>query len=265
IDSHAKVAITVTITLTHQNGDYEKVFGGHIQFNVASLPAPLNFDLKFVSAKTQGKPLDLFVATYTHEGAEQKLKVGDLIRSVMQQTTASDWTHALDAVEIDLKSALFAFSKADDKKKFLFGLDIGTHISLGQLPVVGKAFPEQTVGIDDLQVLIASIAFNAAETKKLNQLIPTGVTRLPEVAESTRTQGGSQGGSQDDTKITALDKGLNVSATLKLPDTTRSLSLASAAGGSSRGSGSSGTNSNTQPTTPAQPETTENAKWFKIQ
>jgi len=261
IDSHAKVAITVTITLTHQNGDYEKVFGGHIQFNVASLPAPLNFDLKFVSAKTQGRPLDLFVATYTHEGAEQKLKVGDLIRSVMQQTTASDWTHALDAVEIDLKSALFAFSKAGDKKKFLFGLDIGTHISLGQLPVVGKAFPEQTVGIDDLQVLIASIAFNAAETKKLNELIETGVTKLPEVAQSS----GTQGGGQDDTKITALDKGLNVSATLKLPDTTRSLSLPSAAGGSSRGNGSSGTNSNTQPTTPAQPETTENAKWFKIQ
>ena len=254
IDSSAKVAITVTIELTHQNGGYKKEFGGHIQFNVASLPAPLDFHLKFVSEKTQDKPLDLFVATYSHTGAEQKLKVGELIRGVLQQNTLPDWTQALDTVEIDLKSALFAFSS--EGKKILFGLDIGTKISLGQLPVVGKTFPERTVGIDDLQVLIAFMEFNLAETKKINELIETGVTRLPEVAQS----GGAQGGSQDDTKIIALKQGLNVSATLNLGDTTRSVSLPAAASGSSSGSSRTTGDTTTQPAS-----TGSNAKWFKIQ
>jgi hypothetical protein len=190
-----------------------------------------------------------FWATYPDAGRRN-------IRSLIAGISTNVAQLIPEKLEIEIKSALFIYAES----KFLFGLRIGTHISLGQLPVVGKAFPEQTVGIDDLQVLIASREFKVAETKKLTGLISTNVIKLPEAAKSD----GAQGASQDDTKITALDKGLNVSATLKLPDMTRSLSLPAAASDSSGGSGSSGATSTTQPST-TQPAATGSAKWFKIQ
>jgi hypothetical protein len=255
VDKNAKVAISVTIDLTHENGVYKKDFGGRIEINLANEKEPLVFKLEFVEEKTDEKTADLFIATYP--GGGRKLKVGDLMRAIVQGNP--DWTRALDGIEIELKDALFAFSKTGDVKKFLFGLDIGAKIALADLPLVGKEFPDRrTAGIDDLQVLVASRSFSAAEVETLNGLLPDKVTRLPDISKSA----GAQTGSQDKTKIVALKQGLNVGATLQLGDATRSLSLPVAAGGSSTSnSGSTSTSTTTAQSTAAD----DNALWFKIQ
>ena len=261
IDGDAKVAMTVTIAITNRNDSYEKEFGAHIEVNVANLSAPLIFDVKFLNEKTEGKTSDLFIATYNHAGGEQKLNLGDLVRSLAQDDPAPEWTRALDGIAIDLKDAMFAFSKTGEEKKFLFGLDIGADISLSNLPLVGKEFPpDRTVGITDLQVLVASKPFSAEEVKKLNGLIPAGVTKLPEVSQTA----GAQNGSQDDANTIALKQGLNVGATLKLGDLTRSLSLPVVAGGSPQTTAPPASTSTTTSTTQAV-ATTDNAAWLKIQ
>jgi hypothetical protein len=259
VDANANVTLMVTIVLTSNKDSYEKNFVAHIEVDVASLPAPLHFDLKFVEEKDQGKTLDLFVATYSHTGGEQKLNLGDLIRSVVPYLPPPDWTHALDGISIDLKDALFAFSKNGEDKKFLFGLDIGAEFSLAKLPLVGKDFPpERTVGIENLQALIASKPFSAAEVKKLNDLIPTGVTKLPDKSKSA----GARGESQDDAQTIALKQGFNVGATLKLGDAKQNLSLPVVASATSQKDDTTDSTSaqNAQATT-----TADNATWFKIQ
>lgn len=249
VDSNAKVAITVTITIT----PIEKKFGGLIEIKVATLKDPLKFKLEFLGEKAGGETSALFVAAYA--GGKQNLNIGDLIRAVAQDQP--DWTHALDSISIEMKDALFAFSKTGEEKKFLFGLDIGADINLAQLPLVGKEFPpDRTVGINDLQILVASKPFSAAEVKKLNGLIPAGVTKLPDISQNA----GDRNGSLGDATTIALKQGLNVGATLKLGDTTRNLSLPVVAGGSPQTTGSPAATSTTQAVT-----TTDNASWFKIQ
>ncbi|HKQ91674.1 MAG TPA: DUF6603 domain-containing protein, partial [Blastocatellia bacterium] len=255
VDGASKVTLAVSINFTHGNNAYTKAFGAHIEVKVANLKDPLIFTLNLVDENAQGKTTDLFVATYN--GGKQPLNLGDLIRSIVQEDPAPAWTHALDSISIELKDALFAFSKTGEEKKFLFGLDIGADISLAQLPLVGKEFPpDRTVGINDLQILVASKPFSVAEVKKLNGLIPAGVTKLPDLSQNTSGQNLNQA---DSTTI-ALKQGLNVGATLKLGDTTRSLSLPVVAGGSSQTTGSPATTSTTQAMT-----TTDNAAWLKIQ
>jgi len=246
-------AITIALALLHTSGGYRMEC--HLEVNVANLAAPLKFDLTLLSEEAQGKTSDLFVATYNHAGGEQKLNIGALIRSIAQGSP--DWISALDGFEIDLKDAILAFIKTATDKKFLFGLDIGAEISLAQLPLVGKEFPtDRKVGIDDLRILVASKPFSVAEVKKLNGLIPTGVAKLPDVSQNA----GAQNASSDDANTIALKQGLNVSATLKLGDLTRNLSLPVVAGGSPQTTGSPATTSTTQAAT-----TTDNASWLKIQ
>jgi len=257
VDNNVNVAITVVIALTHNNGSYEKKFGGHIEFNVASLPAPLIFDLTFIEEESQDNISDIFIGAYT--GEKQRLNIGSLIGGIAPEKP--EWTHALDGIEIELKDALFAFSKTSEEKKFLFGLDIGAEISLSNLPLVGKEFPpERTVGIENLQILVASKPFSAEEIQMLNGLIPTSVRILPDASQN----GSAQDGSQDDANPIALKQGLNVGATLKLGDTTRNLSLPVAANGSPTTTPAPASTSTTTSATQAV-TATDNAAWLKIQ
>jgi hypothetical protein len=223
-----------------QELSYESKFGGTI--TIGSNVFGLLFD-------HVDKSSEIFIATY--HGDQSSLNARNLVEnfsSEVAQLLPEDFA-------IALKDALFVFSKTGEEKKLLFGLDIGADISLSNLPLVGRAFPpNRTVGIEDLQVLVASTPFSVAEVKKLNGLLPAGVTKLPEVSQNA----GAQNGSQDDTSTIVLKQGLNVGATLKLGDTTRNLSLPVVASGS--------------PQTTVPPASTsqavgaaDNAAWFKIQ
>ncbi|MDX2030919.1 MAG: DUF6603 domain-containing protein, partial [Blastocatellia bacterium] len=241
-NNSATISIAVVIAITHENNSRKIDFGGTLEVKVANLNAPLVFNIKFEEAKTQAQTTSLFVASYS--GGNQNLNVGDLIRAVAQGNP--EWAKVLDGLSIDLKDALFAFHKTGEEKKFLFGLDIGASVNLSNLPLVGKEFPpDQTVGVEDLQLLVASRDFTAAEANAVNALLPNGVTRLPVQAQGAEP---------------AVRQGANVAAQMKFGGVTQTLALPVAA---------------TPAATPAAPApaagttamtaATDNAKWFTVQ
>ncbi|HKQ74412.1 MAG TPA: DUF6603 domain-containing protein, partial [Blastocatellia bacterium] len=245
------VSAQIQIDITPKQGldsgqevGYESKFGGTI--TIGSKVFGLLFD-------HVDKASEIFLATY--HGDQSSLDVRNLVENF-----SSEVAQLLpENFAIDLKDALFVFNKNGEEKKFLFGLDIGADISLSNLPLVGKEFPpDRTVGINDLQVLVASQPFSVADIKKLNDLLPTGITKLPDLSQKA----GAQNVSQGDANTIALKQGLNVGATLKLGETTRSLSLPAAAGGSPQTT----TPLASTPTTTTQAMTTaDNAAWLKIQ
>ncbi len=205
-----EVDITVAIDITHQDSSFRYEFSGQLTIGA------LRFDLHFLETTTtsaeQAITSDVFVATYSHTGDDQKINIRDLIGYV--SSPIADLIPA--SLEIDLKDVLFGFSK-NGGAKFLFGLDIGADLSLSNLPLVGQEFPPgQTLAVDDLQLLVASQDFTAPEVIALNKLLPEGVTRLP--------IGSPQSDSGQD-KPVALGRGLHLSAIMKLGDRTETLIL----------------------------------------
>jgi hypothetical protein len=234
---HDRVAITVTIDLAKENGTYRTEFGGHLDVSAEGLSAPLRFDLQFV----QDKASDVFVATYQHGEGDGSLNLGHLIGSV--SSSDAELVGLLDGVTIDLKAALFAYSKAQPAPvgqpgegsgpsgaKFLFGLDVGSDINLSNLPLVGQEFsPDQTLGVDDLQALVACQPFTVDEVKALNALIPEGVTPLPDL--STPPDGGQDQDEEQQESKDALGRGLTLTAKLKLGEEEQTLLLPAAGSG----------------------------------
>ena len=226
-----EVGAAIVIDLKHNNGNYTASFGGHLDIG------RLRFDLQFARASTSTS----FLATYSHAGYQQNLKVKELVNYLSRDIAAG----IPDSLEIDIKDLLLAFSKDANGSTFLFGIDIGASINLSNLPLVGQMFPaDQTIGVDDLQILVASkqIAQNAIQG--FNQMMPTGVTQLP---------------------AADLSKGISVTAQMKFGASTQTLNLPV--------SDSSGTAPPASP--PAQGPTaqapssavvsSDNAKWFTLQ
>ena len=163
------------------------------------LDRPLAFDLRFATdSKAQA-----FLGTYH---GDQQIKIDNLLSQVFTEPITT-------GVELTLKDALFAYRGGDaEGAKYLFGIKIGIDIDLAKLPLVGPALPpELRVSVDDLQILAATRTFHLPEVNALNSLMPDGVTKLP----SGKADGGD----------TALQKGLNVSAKLKLAGVDKLASL----------------------------------------
>lgn len=234
------VDIIVTIELNQQSNNlepnttgqisYQAEFKGHITIGT------LTFDLIFAEDKTSKTA----IATYSHQpGNAISLKV--LVENVSSDQTLLD---ILTGIQVDLKDVLFAYSKRDTTTKILLGFDIGTNINLSKLPLVGQEFPkDQTIGVDDLQFLIANKDFTSSEITTFNNLIEQG-TKIP-IKDSTAN---------------ALPKGLNVAAKMQFGSQTNILALPISS-------------STPQTPTPSQPTVipstttppSDNATWFKIQ
>jgi len=235
-----QVDIVVTIAVENKNGAYTKKFSGTLHIG------NLTFTLQFASDAAS----TIFLATFDDSGGKQSVKIKDLVANV--STQIADNIPA--SLEIELKDVLFAFSKNADGSAFLFGLDIGATINLSNLPLVGKEFPpDQTVGVDDLQLLVASRAFTLTEANAINDLIPAEVTKLPVQAQS------AVDGANPAPQI-VIQKGLNVAAQMKFGSSTQTLNLPV--------SDSNGAAPIT--TLPAQASSSavvssDNAKWFTVQ
>ncbi len=158
--------IVVNIALTHTGSSYANTFSGHITIGT------LIFDLHFDANPTA----DLFVATYSHTGAQASISLQELVAAVSADVAA----YIPASLTIDLKDVLFAYQQ-DTQTRFAFGLDLATGLNLSDLPLVGQALPpNQTIAVNDLQILVASLDFPAATVTQLNTIItPNGVTALP--------------------------------------------------------------------------------------
>jgi hypothetical protein len=262
------VDLSLTVTRKTDQGARVTTFDGTLTIG------DLDFTFAFLDEQTIASASDLLVATYSHKSGQQKLKLGELLGSVVQGDT--DLTRALDSVEIDLKDALFGFSKLGEEKKFLFGFDVGAELSLKKLPLVGKEFSaDSNVSIDNLQVTAAWKPFTVNEVRRLNSLIPSGVNKLPEATKTSADAGSGaaehENGDSDSASAIALREGLNIGARLNLGNISRPLALPAAGPPGTlpeevTGPGPSTDHIDTAETggTPAV-TTADNTSWLKIQ
>ncbi|MBI1298838.1 hypothetical protein GC175_28225 [bacterium] len=183
---------TLTIDITRQpDNTYTKRFGGHIMIG------GLQFDLLFV----QDAASNHFVAAYSHTAAVQPLPVKTFVASLSE--TVANYIPA--SMEVDLQDVLFAYRRDETASQFVFGLDIGSGFNLSQLPLVGGVIaPDQTIGVDHLQIIVASSPITSEVVGEFNGLLPEGITHLPD---------------------RMLDEGVNVAATINFGGSMELLNL----------------------------------------
>jgi hypothetical protein len=163
-----EVDIIVTIDIRHTGTAGQKAV--EISFSGKIVIGTMEFVINFEKDPTS----TILAATYSHTPDRPKLKIKDLVSNISSEAAA----FIPESLEIDLKDVLFVYSKTGTSK-FLLGMDIGTHISLSDLPVAGSAIAkDQDVGIDDLQILVASRDFTRNEVTTVNSILPARVTRL---------------------------------------------------------------------------------------
>src|SRR5262249_51656008 len=153
--------------------------------------------LKFSAAFNEDPSCDFFVATYSQasnsvdgqssetddqssNGGKSSIDVKEFISEISSTVSA----YIPEGIVLELKDIILAYNKtianSTAETKFLFGFDVGTGINLSNLPLVGHEFPQDaTIGVDDLQVMVASKLFNQSLVSQLNGLLPEGVTKLP--------------------------------------------------------------------------------------
>lgn len=198
VDGQA-VDITVIIEITRQEDkSFHKEFGGYITVG----------DLQFNLLFTQDKTAKTLLAAYNNPNREA-LKVKRLIAGISDEIAA----YVPNTLEITLRDALFIYSKAQGKSQTFFGLNLSSTINFTQLPLVGKDLPsDKTLGIDELQFLLASQNLTSDTVDAFNTLLPDGMTPIPYSPPSKPS-------------IPAIKKGMTVSANLQLGDIRQVLTL----------------------------------------
>ncbi|MCP4712596.1 MAG: hypothetical protein GY869_28560, partial [Planctomycetes bacterium] len=90
--------------------------------------------------------------------------------------------------EIDLNSLMLAIHRHLSETNLLFGANFGVHINLSKLPLVGKVFPkDQTVGVDNFQLLLSTKNFTDVEIGNLKKVIPADMVLLPPTIDKGAT------------------------------------------------------------------------------
>lgn len=198
VDGQA-VDITIIIEITRQDDNsFLKTFGGYITVG----------DLQFNLLFTQDKTAKTLLAAYNNPNREA-LKVKRLIEGISDDIAA----YVPTTLEITLRDALFIYSKSQGKSQVFFGLNLSSTINFTQLPLVGKDLPsDKTLGIDDLQFLLASQNLTPDTVDAFNTLLPDGMTPIPYSPPSKPS-------------IPAIKKGMTVSANLQLGDIRQVLTL----------------------------------------
>lgn len=193
----------------------------------------LVFDVVFDTASTG---TNVFIAAYHNTGSGQ-IVLHDLVAAI-STTLAPAIPQSL---EIDLKQVKFIFFGQNDTKQFSFGLNLGTSISLSDLPVIGDKLPaDLSIGVNNLQVGYNSAAFTKEQVTIINALLPSEIYPLP---------------------ADGMSQGVQISGDLNVGGETKTLTV---------GSGSDSSNNNTESTPPAlsaPDDSTPPSKitWFTIQ
>jgi hypothetical protein len=175
-----QVAVTITVLpsarapqtgadphtgVTRGTKGYAATFTGQARF------ADLQFDLVFDTADTG---TDVLIADFVRtEPAPVELQA-------LVAAASADLARTIPpGISIDLEEVKFVFLK-QTASQWAFGLRLGARISLSELPIIGSKLPaDQTLAIQNLQILYSSADMTAAQTAIINPLLPAGVAKLP--------------------------------------------------------------------------------------
>ncbi|MFS0839768.1 DUF6603 domain-containing protein [Paenibacillus sp. 1P03SA] len=180
------VAVTLSIRVDSKKdgavepdqAGYEALFGGQIV--IGSLEFDLLFDRKDLTTQT-------FIATYSRKtGSPPAVSIRDLVASLSPELAAE----IPQSLAIDLRDVKFIFYKDEKESKFALGLDLDAHVSLTDLPLIGKELPaDDTIAVQQLQILYASAPFTPVQAGQINKLLPEAVHPLPSGVEAGLTAG----------------------------------------------------------------------------
>lgn len=192
----------VQVSIKDNQGNYAKEISGHFVIGTRQ------FDLRFDSDQ---KTTDL-LAVYRNDQGD-KVSLQELVTPLSEELAAL----VPESLEVTLNDIYLLMSKATSGNRYLFGLDLGADFSLSNLPLVGKQFPEdQNIGVEDLQLIIASAAFSSLDISGFNELLPDGVKKLPVIVPDTDSQ-------QKTDQSNGLNKGLNLSAVMQIGESSQQL------------------------------------------
>lgn len=208
------IELTRIIGALSGTSTYNVKFGGQVIVNLDAEDPDDVIEFNVVFDQAEGSKT--FIATYTHSDSRQLL-----LKDVVKQIAPSLGSSIPDSIEIDIKNALLAVSNQSTASttKFLFGLNVGAGLNLSGLPLVGDQIPtDQNIGIENLQVLVASQIFNAEELTTLNDLFPEDTAQLPTQEEEAEDSSSSP-------TPALLKKGVNLTAVLNFGTYNTPLSL----------------------------------------
>ena len=262
-----RLEITLGVHIENKKNQFEFELSGALTID------EFEFDMSFLHEGAT----NCFVAVYTHTGKPTALPLRKFVNDYLSSSIADIVPEDLN---IDIKNILFAFNstsaaklendsalivessgQSGSKAKFVFALDVGAGIELSKLPLVGKQFPpDATVGVEDLQLLIASKELTKTEVAVFNRIIPEKATRLPENNQNKNKKADvDETLLSDATETAVIPKGLTVSAKMKFGSLENTLSL------SASGSKPSDKQIVAQPVSADVSTSNDNVKWFNLQ
>ena len=150
--------------VTQGTKGYAATFTGQVKF------AGVQFDLVFSTSD-----VDVLVADVVRTGGPIELQA--LVSTVSEQLAEA----IPPGITINPEEVKFVFIKQQTTSQWSFGVRLGLGINLSELPVVGSKLPaDQTLAIDNLQILYSNAVISQAQAAIINALLPEGVTKLPD-------------------------------------------------------------------------------------
>jgi hypothetical protein len=144
---------------------YSATFKGTVTFGAHQ------FDIAFSASPDT----DVLVADYHHQTGDTPVSLHDLVAQVSPSLAAD----IPDGIVVDLEEVKFVFLK-QAATQWAFGLRLGVSINLNELPVVGSHLPpEETLALENLQLLYSSADLTPTQTAIINPLLAAGVAPLP--------------------------------------------------------------------------------------
>jgi hypothetical protein len=231
-DKTARLSLAADVTRNQSSADHKPSY-------TIDLSGELKIStLHFKTTYSKNAADNFFTATYTHTTEQRAINLKEVIDSI--STTAGSLIP--ETLEVDLKYVMLAYEKNTAGSNFLFGMDLGVSANLADLvsnlPLVGKMLPPgQTIGIDDIQILVTLKPFDQTIGGKLAGLLP----------DESANQAGKK------MVQNGLASGINISAAIRFGDTKRPMNLPVSAASDSAPVASPGETAS------------DNAKWFALQ
>ena len=143
----------------------------------ATFKGRVSFDGHAFDIALEASPdTDVLVADYLHKPGDKATNLHKLVEEVAPPVAAA----VPEGITIDLEEVKFVFLK-QQATQWAFGLRLGVAINLNELPIVGSKLPaDQTLAIENLQILYASAAMVESQTAIVNKLLAPGVAKLPD-------------------------------------------------------------------------------------
>ena len=228
-DKKAKISLSVDVT---RDVAYKIDLSGELAIS----------SLNFKTHYSQNASDNFFTAVYSHTKEQKSIRLKEVVSGISSNVAA----YVPESLEVDLKYVLFAYEKDNNGNKLLFGMDLGASLKLSDLPLIGRLLPpDQTIGIDDIQILIATNSFDTALGSRLADILPH---------ESANDAGRKM-------LQKGLDSGVNISALIRLGDIRRPMDLPISGGVSPNSTAFLPGDSTTTPSVTS----SDNVKWFSLQ